>query len=294
MTYKKYAVLLFLVSILTILIFSYLQITEYRYPITTITSFEQALAQLDTATENTLVLFDIDDTLVNTVDAFGGWYLMPSLFKLQAAVKYPQLLLWKNIVHCLSIMWSQGAWQVLEPVVIQIINNLKQRGCTMLAISSMETGSFGVIPHFPAWRYKVLKELGIEMSQTFANTRFDDLPAYNKEYPELYNGIICCNQQSKGKVLAAFIKKFNVHPDAIVFFDDQKENVISVAQACKQLCIPFHGFEYRGEKWLSCRWDNERATWQLDMLMRHDHFYSDKDYLETMGKAVDVSTDNLG
>lgn len=294
MTYKKYAVALFLVSILTILIFSYLQIEEYRYPITTITSFEQALAQLDTATENTLVLFDIDDTLGNTADALGCWYLIPTLFKLRAAVKYPQLLLRKNIVHYLSIIWSQGTWQVFEPVVIKIINSLKQRGCTVLAISSIETGSFGVIPHFPTWHYRVLKELGIEMSQTFANARFDDLPAYNKEYPELYNGIICCNHQPKGKVLMAFIKKFNVHPDTVIFFDDQKENVISVAHACKQLCIPFHGFEYVGETELSYRWDNERAKWQLDKLMCHDRFYSDKEYLEAMGKAVELNADNLG
>ncbi len=114
MTYKKYAVALFLVSILTILIFSYLQIEEYRYPITTITSFEQALAQLDTATENTLVLFDIDDTLENTADALGGWYLIPTLFKLRAAVKYPQLLLRKNIVHYLSIIGPRAHGRCLN------------------------------------------------------------------------------------------------------------------------------------------------------------------------------------
>ncbi len=285
MTNKKYAVILFLVSILTILSFVYWKIEEYQYPIITITSFKEALPQLDRVTENTLVLFDIDDTLVSTVDAFGCYYLMPTLFKIRAAVKYPQLLLWKNIVHYYSVIWSQGAWQVLEPIAIQIINSLQQRGCTVLALSSMETDNFGIIDQFPTWRYKSLKELGIVMSQKFPNARFYDLPTYCNAYPELYNGIICCNQQPKGKVLTAFLEKFDLHPDAIIFFDDKKQNVISVAKACKQRCIPFHGFEYRGETWQTCRWHNERAKWQLDKLMCHDRFYSDKEYTEAMDKA---------
>lgn len=285
MMYKKYALTVALVSMLTILSFVYWKSEEYQHPITTITSFEQALPQLDAATDNTLVLFDIDDTLVSTADALGCLYLTPILFKIRAVLKYPRLLLWKNIVHYYSVIWSQGAWQVLEPMVIPLINNLQQRGCTVLALSSMETDNFGVIDQFPAWRYTSLKELGIVMSQTFPNTRFYDLSTYCKAYPELYNGIICCNKQPKGTVLRAFLEKFNVHPDTIILFDDKKRNLISVAQVCKELCIPFQGFEYHGEKWLSCCWHNERAKWQLDKLMSEDRFYSDKEYVEAIGKT---------
>jgi hypothetical protein len=62
----------------------------------------------------------------------------------------------------------------------------------------------------------------------------------------LYNGILCANQESKGKVLETFIYKNNLSPDQIFFIDDSQQNLKDVQKACKRMNIPCHLFHFKG------------------------------------------------
>lgn len=241
-----------------------------------IDSFEQAIPELNQCNDTTLVLFDIDDTLLSTADIFGT-HPLPLLFKLRALIKHPQLLFRKNWEYYYSIMWQQTEWCAIEPDSITIIDQLKDRGCTALGLTSMETGTFGVIENFPEWRSTALANLGIKFTDSFPNTVFNELPSYRNNYPELYDGILCCNQQSKGSVLAAFLDNFNVQPSKIIFFDDSVENLVSVADICQQRNIPFTGFQYLRANKLAAKWDTQKALTQLDYLIQYGVWSSDKD-----------------
>ena len=241
-----------------------------------IDSFEQAIPELNQCNDTTLVLFDIDDTLLSTADIFGT-HSLPLLFKLRAILKHPQLLFRKNWEYYYSIMWQETEWCAIEPDSIIIINQLKDRGCTALGLTSMETGTFGVIENFPEWRSTVLANLGIKFTDSFPNTVFNELLSYRNNYPELYDGILCCNQQSKGSVLAAFLDNFNVQPSKIIFFDDSVENLVSVADICQQKNIPFTGFQYLRANKLAAKWDTQKALTQLDYLIQYGVWSSDKD-----------------
>ncbi len=248
--------------------------SDFSFPI--ITSYTQVLGELTAANANTLILFDIDDTLINPTDIISRFYTVPAFFKLKALFKYPQLRNRDAVEHYYSIMWGQGDWFVIEPYMVQVIKNLIQRGCMVLGLTAIETGKFGVIDDFPQWRFDVLKNLGIEFDQRFGNVLFTNLPKYREDYPELYNGILCTNRQPKGKVLNAFLDYFNLHPAKIFFFDDQKQNLDSVAQICQNRNIPYKIFQYDGEQWQSGTWDECRAWLQLDHLIAHDEWLSDK------------------
>ena len=63
----------------------------------------------------------------------------------------------------------------------------------------MESGSYGVINSMFQWRFSMLKTLGINFSEKFSDYVFCQLPEYRGTYPILYKGIICTNQQPKGK-----------------------------------------------------------------------------------------------
>jgi hypothetical protein len=119
--------------------------------------------------------------------------------------------------------------------------------------------------------------LGIEFSQTIKSTVFDRLPSCKGNYPELYRGILCCNQQEKGAVVGALRDTISWWPSRIIFFDDSIINVESVAQECKKRRIPFTGFEYRGAQVDAIEWDEKMMEQQLDYLIEHEQWVGDKE-----------------
>lgn len=238
-----------------------------------INSFHEATPQIMPC-NNSLILFDIDDTLISTVDTMGHTS-PPLLFKLRALIKHPQLLFRKNWEYYYSIMWQQTEWFIIEPDTVSIIADLKKQDCIVLGLTSMETGTFGTMENFPEWRSQILTQLGIEFSHKFPNAIFNKLPRHRNNYPELYNGLLCCNQQSKGLVVSAFLDQFQLQPNMIIFFDDSANNLASVEDACKQRNIPFKGFQYRGAEKLSQKWDMQKALLQLDYLIQNKKWLSD-------------------
>jgi Protein of unknown function (DUF2608) len=273
---------LFLVSLLSIIGTAILVYCWSRYTwhtFTQIESFAQALPALECC-QNTLILFDLDDTLISTADSLGH-LRMPLSFIVQAIVQHPSLVYQEKQEYYFSMIWQQSEWFVIEPDSIQIIDELKRQGCTVLALTSMETGSFGVIKNFPEWRLQKLLDLGIQFSGKFPNVIFSQMPAHRKHHPELFNGILCCNQQSKGSVLAAFLDHFNLEPQKIIFFDDNPANLLSVEKTCIKKNIPFKGFHYQGRETMGTHWDTQRALLQLDYLIKHNQWLPDKVYLKS-------------
>ena len=90
----------------------------------------------------------------------------------------------------------------------------------------------------------MLKDFGINLSGQFENQVFNSMPQYRGNYPLLYNGILCANQESKGKVLETFIYNNNLSPDQIFFIDDSLQNLKEVQKACKRMNIPCHLFHF--------------------------------------------------
>ncbi len=245
-----------------------------------INSFIQATDSFEDADANTLVLFDVDDVLISAYDPLARDSNYPFFFKLMAIIKHPRLLYDTAYVHDLwSIMFDQSKRFIIEPEIIHIIKSLQQRDVEVLGLTSMETGFFGVIQSMPEWRFAMLNNLGVTFTQTYSETYFTTLPAYRNNYPGIYKGIMCCNQQPKGKVLEAFLNKFDVQPKSIIFFDDGQSNLQSVADACKKRNIPYKGYQYLVKPArLPGSWNTWRALKQLDYLIKHKQWLSDKEY----------------
>ncbi len=263
----------FIVCLLVLIFFS-IRKSSNQQTFQQINSFQEAFPALSPC-NNRLIFFDIDDTLISTIDTMGHSPL-PLWFMIRAIARHPQLLFKKNIERYYSIMWQQTKWFVIEPDIVPILAELQSQDCIILGLTSMETGTFGVIENFPAWRSEVLTQLGIEFSRKFPNSIFSTLPRYRNNYPELYNGILCCNQQSKGAVVAAFLDQFKLQPNMIIFFDDSVNNLTSVANACKERNILFKGFQYRGAEKFTQKWDMQKALLQLDYLIEHKAWLADK------------------
>ncbi len=244
-----------------------------------IDSFAQAADVLKAANKNALVLFDVDDTLIepssivfrsnikNQDDCSWIGELFSSAF---ANAKY-------SGDYYLSILQSQEVPLLIEPAIVQTIAALQNRGVKVLALTAMWTGAYFTIPSVPEWRFNKLKELGIDFSKAdFPDMIFDELPQEEDHFPMLYHGILCTIQASKGQVLGAFLDRVGWKPDQVIFFDDSMERVESVADEMRKRGIPFHGYQYNGAQLVPGELDKEVATLQLKHLVEHEEWLTEE------------------
>jgi hypothetical protein len=252
------------------------QTPTIHYPVQEITSFEQPVDQLNRCGEHTLVLLDVDDVLIISPDYIARGHL-PWWLRIRLLWAFPELLKESVAELAYSLGWQQAPRVLIEPQVVRIINDLKQQGCIVLGLTSMESGSYGVIPSMSLWRANMLKDMGIVFSQQYPNQVYTKLPAYRDNYPVLFEGILCCNQQPKGAVLAAFFDANNMRPENIIFFDDSMSNLQSVGKTCAERNIPCTLFQYLGGERFSNTLDTAYIIKQIGILINEHKWTSDQE-----------------
>ena len=188
-----------------------------------------------------------------------------------------------------SLVWQQAPRVLIEPQVVRIIDNLKQQGVLVIGLTSMESGGYGVISSMPFWRADMLKDMGIVFSQQYPNQVYKQLPAYRDNYPILFEGILCCNQQPKGAVLAAFLDDNNLRPGHIIFFDDSMRNLQSVGKTCVEHNIPCTLFKYRGGERFSNTLDTSSVIKQVKILINEHRWVSDQNILLFVREVYSMS-----
>jgi len=239
------------------------------YPVRTISSYQEALPEVD---DDTLVLFDVDDTLITSPalnpNYFTWW------FKMLFILRYPShiTLNWENAY---SLLWATVPFTLTDPSVIDVIKSFQENHATVLALTSMESGSYGVIESMPAWRYAMLKHMGIEFSQQFADHVFSNFPAYRSNYPTLYKGILCANQQNKGDVLQAFLTYAKLKPSHIIAFDDSLTALQSIGKICEIAAISCTLIQYRHSE-TPTTWNTWHALKQFEHLIKEHRWISDE------------------
>ncbi|MGE0206419.1 MAG: DUF2608 domain-containing protein [Candidatus Babeliales bacterium] len=237
--------------------------------ITTIHSFNDV--NFDTFTKNDLVIFDVDETLIQPKDAFVLNEQTPQAdaFRKKLLQKYPTVTIkeWENIG---SLLLLQAERPLLEPSVITKIDTLQKRGIPVIACTGMNTGTLGLVPSMEAWRYNHLKSLGFEGSFNKTELTFKTF----KRKPVFYHGILAADTEPKGPVVGAFLDAMQLHPKKIIMFDDTLEFLESMQAECKKRGIAFQGYEYKGahEK----PWDEKLFEQQADYLIKHKTWRSDE------------------
>ena len=258
----------------------HIQSTRYRANIHAINSYKEVAHLFNTCDKNTLITFDVDDTLITGRDALARNFWNHTWFKVQAFFKYPELIYRDTYEWATSIMFDQAERFVIEPFVIDFIQKLQTQGCIILGLTLMDTGSWGIINSMPAWRVKMLHEFGIDFNSINSKHRFHDaifttIPIYRDTYPGIYSNIICTNQQSKGLVLGTFLDYFKITLRTIISFDDNKQALESIADMCAQRGILFTGYHYKGAELVAPKWDTNRALRQVDYIMQKGKWMSD-------------------
>lgn len=246
-----------------------------------IDSYAQATDTLNATDENSLVLFDVDDTLIEPAsvvfrpktvenEAYHPW-LVELTSRVYGSADKPE-------AYYGSIWKTKEVPLLIEPAIVEMIQMLQNRKrAKVMALTALRTGAHFTIPSLPKWRFNQLKELGIDFSKAnFPDMAFDELPKGDDgNYPVLYHGILCTSTSSKGAVLGAFLDRVQWKPDRVIFFDDSLKRVEQVAEEMRKREIPFQGFQYKGGDLLPGELDKEVAEFQLKYLVEHEDWLTE-------------------
>ena len=239
-----------------------------------ITSFSEAKDILDTANADTLVVFDVDATLIIPCDMIfqprhyrAYSYLLIDAFKARAGERFDYL--WsKTYVHVKRVL--------NEPMISQIIASLQARNVKVLACTLLCVGPYGIVPLLEELRFKQLEALGIDFRCSFnQDIVFKTCPPYNNRYPMCYKGIVLTNNCTKSQVLGALLDYIQYIPKQVIFFDDVLDNVESVGQEMARRGIIFYGYHYTGAENIQGEFNPAIAQFQLNYLYEHEQWLSD-------------------
>jgi hypothetical protein len=283
--------------IFIILSYIFLLSGTYLYPMYPINSFNDALDILSNADSNSLIIFDIDDTLISP----SSRIMRSSIIEAQKE-KIHSLL---SNSHLNAPLLTQGQWNdlhsirllqeeyiLIEPKIQEIIKLLQNNSCIVLGITTAPSYLLGDKGCIPELRYNTLKKLNIDFStsQTENITRrvskkkhshvppivMDYQEGNYNYYPTLYKGILLTDSLPKGKGLDLLLNTTNLNPANILFFDDNQDNLESLAQMARKHTIPFIGFNYRGAEKFNIPLDENIAQTQLYHLINKGEWLSEK------------------
>lgn len=214
-----------------------------------VASIQEAEPYLLKNSSGTLIIFDIDSTLTTPTDAYLRRQAIQRHKHIYQHYVLPLTKNQKRIFNHLLVLQSPS--QLVEEGVPILIRKIQDLGLKTLAFTASKIGPVGeVVPSFPEWRYKELQRLGINFSSTYpGKVLFQDLPDFGGDITGMEKGIVYCGHQvKKGDLLKHVLQQLKHIPEKIIFIDDKRENLESLALALKKdfPSITYLGIHYKG------------------------------------------------
>ena len=240
--------------------------------------FADVLSEVD---QNTLVFFDIDDTLINTTSMLGN---TPCWRYLVSTISKSNLPLDKVRPHINAVIQKilrKVPMGLIDPCASEVVRKLQLQGILAFAL----TARCLKVDYMPAADYRAyehLKSVGIDFTLTPMPKNIDADTSRFFSY-----GIIFTDYQEKGPFLKAFLQNLDLHPAKIVFIDDSAKQMKSVENVVEQMGIPFAGFRFGKLDNFHAQFDPLIVNIQLEALLKHDRVLSD----EEAGNIAQINSD---
>lgn len=239
--------------------------------------FEQELHQIS---QDTLVVFDVDYTLIVPQDRIlhpSGEQLRQKYFKELAPKFSPE-----KYSELISRIFLERKIQLVNQNIPALILQLQNKSIKVIALTAMNTGKFGHILNQEDWRIAELKQFNIDFSKAFPIHPFImfDLTQAKGSTPIFKEGILFSASLTKGEALREFLNKIQWKPQYIIFIDDRMEHLLSVQKEAELMGIHFNGFHYLEAGASSCRIDEALIDFQINHLIQNEKWLSDAEARE--------------
>jgi len=185
--------------------------------------------------EDTLIIYDIDNTLIEPQQTLGSdqWF-SHHFFELKKHLKNEEAALEKALSHWLAIQTLSTMKEVQEGTA-QLIKKQQNENSLVMGLTTRNYA-------FSNCTFDQLRSLGIDLSKTAPNKK--DHYFKKERMVAALKGILFTSGTHKGDALFAYLDKIKYYPKKIVFINDKKSHLIPVEESCNERNIPFVGLRY--------------------------------------------------
>ncbi len=184
---------------------------------------------------DTLLIFDLDNTVMETAQTFGGDQWLA--YQIQQAKNQgfvgdeaflPIFAEWVTVQHRTNV-------QAVEPTTAALIEQLQKSGYTVLALTTrgLETAACTI---------DQLSSIGVDFSRSApAEQELQFEPVRAALYRK---GILFSSGTNKAALLFRFLGLINSHPQKILIVDDKEGHVKDLEKSCQANGVSFTGLRY--------------------------------------------------
>lgn len=201
----------------------------------------------------TLVLFDIDNTLVEPVQEFGSYTWFGTVIQRFEKQGFDRITAERKSSAAFTQIQEHVSFKVIEPDTVSVIEQLKTKNIKAMALTARWIG---------------LASATCENLESM-NISFQESSLLNGEMPlgeisGLSHGILFTGDEiPKGQFILSFFEKIGYTPKHVVFIDDSKKYIEDVHAALKEKDIACHCIRYGATDQRVAQFDSARAEKQL-------------------------------
>jgi len=207
--------------------------------------------------EETLFVFDLDNTLVETAQYLGSdqWfshqvdkYIAAGHTRKEAVEKYVALLI---------EIQKKSYVRPANPEIPSLLSAMQKKQVPMIVLTARD----------PQLAERTIEQLALLNINFYYAAQKKEMFHFSNMNNSLFNhGILFCGAGvDKGELLVEFLKQLEKIPQRIVFVDDKMHYVLNVEKALAKLNIDYIGIRYSGSDERFKNLDSRIADVQFDL-----------------------------
>lgn len=237
--------------------------------IITTSNFGRIEEEVEKLDNNSLVLFDVDATLIVPDDA---------ILKPQAKNIFKYLIAGHLDRDLFRDIRLKASHSLVDPRSIALVQNLQEKKISVLAFTAAPAKIRGV--EQPGdWRIDELQRYGFNFSLCCPICGVLEIPksADQQHFPMFKSGVLFSSFHPKGDILVVFLQITGLDPKKVVFVDDELEHVQSVITCLEKCGVDCIGIHYTAANEAPCDLKLEQARFQVNYFIQHDIWLSDNE-----------------
>jgi len=248
-------------------------------------------------TEHTLLVLDIDDTLLVADNTILRAHIFDSfLNEVANRLRLTQEEALGFIEFCLESSSNRlGKGQLVCQELASLLQTYLKQGVKVIALTKIEMGYKRIyIPNLSVdyiqkltgedKRIEDLRLAGLNFESSFCKEIGLDplvLSKYaftssNDKFPLFKKGVLVTSLHPKGEVLMAFLKAISWKPSKVIFVDNILSNVTSVDKKMEELLIPCEGIHFNYVERDLCNINPKIFKVQLDSVITSQRWIDEK------------------
>lgn len=217
---------------LKLLLSLFFSISLLHSEIIEISQMKEILPHVD---QDTLVVFDIDDTLMVPNQMLGGdcWFRHELKLETEKGFSFEESL--AKILPQYMLFQHKTGVKLVEPDIPAIIHHLQSQGIKVMGLTTRST----------ELAYRTIQQLKTLQIDLGKNAPEGELSGLKTHYPLYYiEGILFTQVRHKGKVLKELCEYLGYAPKKIIFINDKEKYVLQLEEVFPEIGIPYIGFRY--------------------------------------------------